>query len=299
MSRTGRDGTSEEVTDYFRRFAAQRDGAAPSTAAQLLTQAPCPGSGTNPATLRHRSTSTRRRNAPGAPTAAAAPTAAVPTNANEEAVRQRLLVIKSQKVNHSPMDPNKYAPLLPSVAPSKANRKCLVLDVDETLVHSSFNAAHDHDLHLQCPVNGSICHVYVAYRPHVHSFLEAVEKMFEIVIFTASVSAYCNPLMNRLDPSGTLGPLRLFREHCSTVSGSYVKDLSLLGRSLDQIAIVDNSPVAYLFQPRNAIPIVSWFDDPNDTELLKLLPMLENLARAPTVYDVLDLYNAQLPPMTT
>ena len=98
--------------------------------------------------------------------------------------------------------------------------------------------------------------------------------------------------MDRIDPKGDVVPLRLFRDHCSTVNGSYVKDLSLLGRPLNQMAILDNSPVAYLFQPRNAIPILSWFDDPNDDELMKLLPMLHQLAQAKDVYTVLDPFNA-------
>jgi RNA polymerase II subunit A small phosphatase-like protein len=55
---------------------------------------------------------------------------------------------------------------------------------------------------------------------------------------------------------------------------------------------VDNSPIAYAYQRRNAIPILSWFDDPTDTELLKLLPMLRELAKRPNVYEVLDPFNA-------
>ena len=36
------------------------------------------------------------------------------------------------------------------------------------------------------------------------------------------------------------------------------KDLSYLGRQLQSLIIVDNSPTSYLFQPRNAVPITSW-----------------------------------------
>ena len=60
-------------------------------------------------------------------------------------------------------------------------------------------------------------------------------------------------------------------------------DLGKLGRPLKDIIIVDNSPASYLFNPENAVPIDSWFDDPNDTELLDLIPFLEDIS---SVFDV-------------
>ena len=60
---------------------------------------------------------------------------------------------------------------------------------------------------------------------------------------------------------------RLFRESCVYDRGNYVKDLSKLGRELNRTIIIDNSPASYLFQPQNAIPCSSWFDDKNDTLL--------------------------------
>lgn len=35
--------------------------------------------------------------------------------------------------------------------------------------------------------------------------------------------------------------------------GNYVKDLNKLGRDLQQIIIVDNSPASYIFHPDNAV----------------------------------------------
>lgn len=47
---------------------------------------------------------------------------------------------------------------------------------------------------------------------------------------------------------------------------------------MNDVIIVDNSPVAYLFQPENAIPAVNWYDDINDTELPRIATILERLA---------------------
>jgi hypothetical protein len=80
---------------------------------------------------------------------------------------------------------------------------------------------------------------------------------------------------------------RLFREACLHHKGNYVKDLSLLGRELKNVIIVDNSPASYLFHRSNAIPITSWFYGPEDRELLDLVPFLVDLERVEDVTSVL------------
>jgi NLI interacting factor-like phosphatase len=67
-----------------------------------------------------------------------------------------------------------------------------------------------------------------------------------------------------------------------------LQDLDRLGRDIDRIVIVDNSPASYAFHPENAVPVGTWFDDPNDRELLELIPLMEELARCDNIYKVLN-----------
>ena len=41
---------------------------------------------------------------------------------------------------------------------------------------------------------------------------------------------------------------------------------------------MDNSPHAYGYQIDNGIPIISWYDDEKDTELLKLIGFLKKIS---------------------
>jgi carboxy-terminal domain RNA polymerase II polypeptide A small phosphatase len=116
--------------------------------------------------------------------------------------------------------------------------------------------------------------VFVKKRPGVDRFLEACAKSWEVVIFTASLSLYADPVMELLDPTG-LCCERLYREHCVLVGGCYVKDIAKLGRDLKRTLIIDNSPLSYALQPENAIPIEAFFSDPDDRELDKTLLLLD------------------------
>ncbi|OTB19499.1 hypothetical protein K445DRAFT_19106 [Daldinia sp. EC12] len=174
--------------------------------------------------------------------------------------------------------------LLPPIEPRLKGRKCLVLDLDETLVHSSFKILHQADFTIPVEIEGNYHNVYVIKRPGVDQFMKRVGELYEVVVFTASVSKYGDPLLDQLDIHKVVHH-RLFRESCYNHQGNYVKDLSQVGRDLKDTIIIDNSPTSYIFHPQHAVPISSWFSDAHDNELLDLIPVLEDLA-GPNVQDV-------------
>ncbi|UKZ75887.1 hypothetical protein TrVFT333_003583 [Trichoderma virens FT-333] len=159
-----------------------------------------------------------------------------------------------------------------------------VLDLDETLVHSSFKILHQADFTIPVEIEGNYHNVYVIKRPGVDEFMKRVGELYEVVVFTASVSKYGDPLLDQLDIHNVVHH-RLFRESCYNHQGNYVKDLSQVGRDLKDTIIIDNSPTSYIFHPQHAVPISSWFSDAHDNELLDLIPVLEDLA-GPNVSDV-------------
>ncbi|XP_043922795.1 CTD small phosphatase-like protein isoform X1 [Protopterus annectens] len=223
-----------------------------------------------------------------------------------------------------PKPPTKY--LLPELNGVDSGKKCVVIDLDETLVHSSFkiqkirenvfgmlwmssdNSRYCIDmtetrvwinrlLHMKpiknadfivpVEIDGTVHQVYVLKRPHVDEFLQRMGELFECILFTASLAKYADPVADLLDRWGVFRA-RLFRESCVFHRGNYVKDLSRLGRELNKVIIVDNSPASYIFHPENAVPVQSWFDDMTDTELLDLIPFFEGLSKEDDIYSMLQ-----------
>ncbi|TFK22593.1 NIF-domain-containing protein [Coprinopsis marcescibilis] len=178
-------------------------------------------------------------------------------------------------------------PLLPPIAPEHVGRKCLVLDLDETLVHSSFKAVQQADFIVPVEIEYHWHHFHVLKRPGVDEFLRKMGELYEVVIFTASLSKYADPVLDKLDIHRVVAH-RLFRESCYNHKGNYVKDLSQLGRPIADTIILDNSPASYIFHPNNAVPVSSWFNDPHDAELTDLIPFLADLTTVPDIRGILD-----------
>ncbi|ATZ48949.1 Bcnem1 [Botrytis cinerea B05.10] len=195
-----------------------------------------------------------------------------------------------------PRAPAPPRPLIPRRQPSytldapvgKLTQKTLILDLDETLIHSMnyggrMSAGHMVEVQItnlmgaggagpQHPIL-----YYVNKRPYCDEFLRRVCKWYNLVVFTASLQDYADPVIDWLEQERKFFSARYYRQHCTYRNGAFIKDLSSVEPDLSKVMILDNSPVSYLFHQDNAIPIEGWINDPTDNDLLHLVPLLEGL----------------------
>ncbi|CDH52382.1 nli interacting factor-like phosphatase [Lichtheimia corymbifera JMRC:FSU:9682] len=194
----------------------------------------------------------------------------------------------------------KATPATVSAALQYYKGKTLILDLDETLVHSvrlgSYAATR------QQKVSASIKRkkievrddkqslLYEVYkRPHVDFFLKTISQWYKVVIFTASMAEYADPVIDWLDQDQSLVSQRYFRQSCVVRNGNFVKDISLAEPDLGKVCLVDNSSAAFELFQENGIPIPGWISNPNDQCLLDLLPLLDALRFTADVRSILRL----------
>ena len=156
---------------------------------------------------------------------------------------------------------------IPFLPPKKSDDKrdyCLVLDLDETLVHFFEDKKE----------------AYVKVRMGAEHFITVLSQYCEIVIFTASTKFYCDIVIDGFDCKNLID-YKLCREYTYDYNGINVKDLSKLGRDLNKIIIIDNIEENYIFQPSNGLNISDFEGDENDNELTYLLEDLIEIVKVP------------------
>ncbi len=155
----------------------------------------------------------------------------------------------------------------PFLPPKKEDDKrdyCLVLDLDETLVHF-FEDNNE---------------AYVKVRMGAEKFITVLSHFCEIVIFTASTRNYADIVINGLDCKNLID-YKLYREHTDEYNGINIKDLSKLGRDLNKVIIIDNIEENYFLQPKNGLNIIDFEGDENDNELDYILEDLLKIVKVP------------------
>jgi Dullard-like phosphatase family protein len=163
----------------------------------------------------------------------------------------------------------------------------VVLDLDETLVHGCLSRPEWYDFEVSVEFGPTPIPVYIQERPGAREFFEAVAREFDVFIFTASRMEYAVPVVQRLLPCFPAERI-LTRPHCRFVKGLLVKDLTIFGRDLSRVVIVDNMRESFMLQPWNGVEVPTWVGDQNDRTLLdELLPFLRMSSMACDVREFL------------
>ncbi|CAM6073453.1 unnamed protein product [Sphagnum tenellum] len=153
--------------------------------------------------------------------------------------------------------------LLPDLRPHEAGIFTLVLDLNETLVHSDWKRDRGWRTFK---------------RPGVEAFLEQLAQYYELVVYSDQLSFYVDPVLERLDQKGCIRA-RLSRDATQYVHGKHFRDLTKLNRDLSHVIYLSGHAVESCLQPENALPVKAWKLENDDTALLDLLPFLEFVAR--------------------
>jgi CTD nuclear envelope phosphatase 1 len=199
-------------------------------------------------------------------------------------IKSPIATSQSHKATRYPHAPQPPRPLIPRRQPSYSNliprspssrplpnqqhQKTLVIDLDETLIHSlakggRMSSGHMVEVKLNAPVLAPVSSIanhptpiigpqhpilyYVHKRPHCDDFLRKVCKWYKLVVFTASVQEYADPVIDWLEQERKFFVGRYYRQHCTLRNGAYIKDLSSVEPDLSRVCILDNSPMSYIF----------------------------------------------------
>ena len=139
--------------------------------------------------------------------------------------------------------------------------------MDETLVRCSMNKLYEYDTSMTIDCKDNTFTYYISFRPYLFEFLSELHDLYEIVLFTAAEPWYAQHVVKEIDPKNWYFDYWLFRESWDFLSGTYIKNLSILGRPWSKTIIVDNSLWSFAWNLNNGIPILDYFGDKNDIEL--------------------------------
>jgi RNA polymerase II subunit A small phosphatase-like protein len=168
--------------------------------------------------------------------------------------------------------------------------KLLVLDLDETLIHST--DLHDREGHKNREPDLQWGPFVTFWRPGVREFMDWFFENFEAVgIWTAGTLPYAYEIVPSICDTNRLAFL-YGRERCThhrnmeTYQETYIKDIRKLrkqGFDRSKIICVDDSPEKFSRSYGNYVYMRPFEGDPADRELERLRRYLEELGSAPNV----------------
>jgi hypothetical protein len=138
--------------------------------------------------------------------------------------------------------------LIAPLDPAAGKRYTVVLDLDETVVY-----ARDGPLYA---------------RAHLENLLRVMDKYCEVVVWTAGERTYAKAILQEINTDNIIK--HLITRHKSWFNHTnYTKDLGKLGRDLDYVLIIENTPDCVRVNPQNGIIVQDFEGIPQGMEVVE------------------------------
>ena len=180
---------------------------------------------------------------------------------------------------------------IPMIIEDAPKKKLLLIDLDETLIHSEFRNQQNFE-QLESCMKSSKCIVKtfsftdesftyildVYFRPYLKTFLKEVSEYFDLAIFTAATKIYADTILDYIDQKNEFFQFRLYREACIPIQNKvYIKDLRII-KDYDpsNVILMDNSLYSFMNQPSNGMLVNSFYMNHKDIQLINAKDFLIN-----------------------
>ena len=135
----------------------------------------------------------------------------------------------------------------------------LILSLDKTLSYKN-NKTND-----------------IILRNGLFSFLSTIKPFFELILFSIDSQDVSYPIINMIENDKKYFDYKFYKDHCVLYKNNLIKDLTLIGRDLSKIIIVDNNETCFELNKENGIKISSFYGDNNDNKLFELKNILKEI----------------------
>ena len=149
---------------------------------------------------------------------------------------------------------------IPYIKSPPMKKYTLILDLDKTISYKNNKTGE------------------ITLRNGLFSFLSGIKPFYEIITFSLEPKNVCDSITNMIEQDKKYFDYKFYKEHSVLYENNLVKDLSLIGRDITKMIIVDDEEVCFKLNKENGIKIAPFNgENGNDNKLFELKKILKEI----------------------
>ena len=149
---------------------------------------------------------------------------------------------------------------IPYIKTPPMKKYTLILDLDKTISYKNNKTGE------------------ITLRNGLFSFLSGLKPFYEIISFSLEPKNVCDTIINMIEQDKKYFDYKFYKEHSLLYENNLLKDLSLIGREISKMIIVDDEEVCFKLNKENGIKIAPFNgENGNDNKLFELKKILKEI----------------------